>query len=246
MAERIGGLRSADEPGDQRRLLQVQLGCRRVEVQLRRGLDAVGAAPEVDGVEVAVEDRALVELSLDLDREDRLLELSDQRSLRRQVRVLDQLLGDRRTALDALPPRVVQEGAGRAHRVDAAVLVEVAVLGGDDGVLEHVGDLVERDLDAVLALVELGDLVALRITDDRRLGLGRLGRELDRPVRQQHEEQQHDRRAQPGQQRPPEPLAKARLGEPGLGPGTDTGPARRGRHRHMVPVPWEPLGALPL
>lgn len=45
------------------------------EVRLRGGFDAVGAAPEVDRVEVGAEDLLLGQLPVDLNGHDRLLEL---------------------------------------------------------------------------------------------------------------------------------------------------------------------------
>src|SRR3546814_18241691 len=71
---------------------------------------AVGATTEVDGVQVALEDLVLLELALELHREDGLLHLAGDAPLGGQVRVLDVLLGDRRTALaDAAAPAVVVE-----------------------------------------------------------------------------------------------------------------------------------------
>ena len=54
-------------------------------------------------------------------------------------------------------PHVVVERAPDADRVDAAVLVEVAVLRGEHRLLDHVRDLVERDVGAVLLGAEGGD-----------------------------------------------------------------------------------------
>ena len=83
-------------------------------------------------------------------------------------------------------PQVVVEGPADADGVDAAVLVEVAVLGGQHRLLQHGGDLVERDVDAVLLGAERGDGVvrAARLGDvgrahERRLEQGLLRRQVD-------------------------------------------------------------------
>src|SRR3712207_8295193 len=46
----------ADDPGQQRRVAHRELAHVLVEVGLGRGLHAVGAVPEVDGVQVVLED----------------------------------------------------------------------------------------------------------------------------------------------------------------------------------------------
>ena len=135
------------QPGDQRRLGQVELRDRLREVGLGGGLDA-DRGPTVRGpvggrVQVLGEDLRLRVLPLVLLRPGRLADLPLDRLLGvGDVEVADQLLRDRRASLD--------RGAGlqvlpaRAHDrpvVDPAVLVEVLVLDRHRGVLEHPGDL---------------------------------------------------------------------------------------------------------
>jgi hypothetical protein len=122
------------------------------EVLAAGRLDPIGAAAEVDLVQVAGEDVALVELALELDRQDRLLELALERPLRGQVRELDVLLGDGRAALLRLAvaqDRLV-EGATDADRVDAAVVEELAVLGGEHRLDQHRRQVLVVDVDALL------------------------------------------------------------------------------------------------
>ena len=73
-------------------------------------------------------------------------------------------------------------GADDGAVVDPVVLVEGGVLGGDDGVAGHLGDLVQRHRDARLLVVELGDLAAVGGEDEgvlrQRLGLGQ-GRDAE-------------------------------------------------------------------
>ena len=156
----VGHLGRPDQPGQVGGLGQVEVADVLAEVGLRRGLHAVGAAPEVDGVEVAVEDLGLGQLALELHRQHRLLDLAGDGALVGQVDVLHVLLGDRRAAL--LRPAAAQvgpEGPGHADRVDAAVLEVGAVLGAEHGVDQHRGDLVVGDGDPVLAAAQLGQRV---------------------------------------------------------------------------------------
>src|SRR3546814_195965 len=104
---RLGG---ADQRCQVGRLGQADVADVAAEVRARSRPYAVGATTEVDGVQVALEDLVLLELALELHREDGLLHLAGDAPLGGQVRVLDVLLGDRRTALaDAAAPDVVVE-----------------------------------------------------------------------------------------------------------------------------------------
>ena len=121
------------------------------EVDLARGEDAVGAVAERRDVEVALEDLVLAQLLVDLERVAHLAELALAGVLGRGDDVLrvgrrvgdgqaDELHGERRGALLGLAGLVVgDERAGDALDVDAVVLVEVVVLGGDHGLLHDLG-----------------------------------------------------------------------------------------------------------
>jgi len=92
-------------------------------------------------------------------RQDGLFELAGDGAIGREQLVLGQLLGDGAGALGRLAPDQVDgHGLDQAAEVDPdeAVLVEVAVLGGDGGVLQIGRDLVERDLDAIRATADVG------------------------------------------------------------------------------------------
>jgi hypothetical protein len=82
--------------------------------------------------------------------------------------VLDELLRDRRPALDGAPVRDVgPESPGDAANVDAAVLVEPLVLDGDDRLLHDRVDLVARDEAASLVSAEHGeDAFPARVVDE--------------------------------------------------------------------------------
>src|SRR6266581_1761267 len=104
------------------------------EVRLRGGLDAIGVIAVVDGVQVAGEDLVLRPAAAELDREARLLDLALEGALAAGVQVADELLRDRRSAFDDLAgANVAPERAGNPDVVDAAVLVEAAVLDRDRG-----------------------------------------------------------------------------------------------------------------
>ena len=180
------------QPGQDRGLVEVEVLGVDVEVVPGGGLDAVGTVAEVGDVEVALEDPVLGVLLLDGDRVAQLAELArvgvvDRgRALCLGVRGVDQgqldhLLGDRRAALDDAGVGLVgEQRAQGALQVEGAVLVEAVVLDGHDRLDHGPGDLVERDVDAVL-VVDRGDRVA-RGVDDLALLRQRLGLELDRQV----------------------------------------------------------------
>ena len=136
VGDRVVRARVLGDRRQQRGLGRAHLRGAVVEVDARRLLDAVGAVPEVDRVQVRGEDPVLRPALLELPGERGLAELAADRLLVRQVGVLDELLGDRRAALDRAVARHVRpEGARHAAHVDAAVLVEALVLGRDDRVL---------------------------------------------------------------------------------------------------------------
>lgn len=140
-------------------------------VGLCGGLDAVGAAAVVAGVDVAGEDVVLAELVVHLERDDDLLELAGNRLLLAQVVVLDVLLGDRRTTLLAAAHHRVEDAARGTHQVDAGVVVEVLVLGGDEGALDVLGYAAQRDVLAVAQTGTRHDL-AIGVLVDIALELG--------------------------------------------------------------------------
>ncbi len=141
-------LRQRGEIGD---LGHGQLVHRLAEIVQGRGGDAVVAEAEIDLVEVELEDLLLRIGRLDLEGEQRLLDLAVERSLVGQQEVLGDLLGDRRGALDVLAALDQHHrGAGDAFEVDAVVRVEVLVLGRDEGFLHQGGDRRGRQVQAAL------------------------------------------------------------------------------------------------
>ena len=106
--DRVVRARVLGDPRQQRRLGRAHLRGAVVEVDARGLLDAVGAVPEVDGVQVRGQDPVLRPALLELPGERGLAELAADRLLVRQVGVLDELLGDRRAALDRAAVRDVR------------------------------------------------------------------------------------------------------------------------------------------
>ena len=105
------------------------------EIDLRRRGEAVGALPEVDLVDVELEDLVLGEARLDLEGEQHLVELAGERLFLGQEEVARDLHGDGARALaHAARDEIGQRRPRHADVVHAAVLVEALVLGGEDGV----------------------------------------------------------------------------------------------------------------
>jgi hypothetical protein len=127
-------LRQASE---HRSLGERELVERLAVIGLRGCGEAVSALPEVDLVHVQLEDLLLGQAVLDLEGEQRLVELAREGLLRREEEVARHLHGDGARSLP--PPARYQVRPGRAHHtdiVDPRVLVEAFVLGRDHRVLE--------------------------------------------------------------------------------------------------------------
>src|SRR5947208_6434209 len=148
------------------------------EVRLRGGLDAVGVIAVVDGVQVAGEDLVLRPAAAELDREARLLDLALEGALAAGVQVADELLRDRRSAFDDLAGAdVAPERAGDPDVVDAAVLVEAAVLDRDRGRRQPARHPAEADGLAVPLRRDRAEERSVRGVDERVLT------DRDRPQR---------------------------------------------------------------
>ena len=76
--------------------------------------------------------------------------------------------------------RLLTDGAADADRVEATVLVEAAVLGGEERVDDHRVHLVERDDEALTLLGQHRQLLAVLGDEHGRLQLRRIFRQVDR------------------------------------------------------------------
>ena len=125
-----------------------------VEIDQRCGRDAVGAEAEIDFVEIEFEDAVLGIGALDAHRQQGFLDLAGERHLVGQKEVLRDLLGDRRGALrtpvGAEILRIQHGGARHAGEVDAAMLVEVLVLGGQERVDDQLRHRLDRQIEPAL------------------------------------------------------------------------------------------------
>ena len=206
--------------GERGRLEDRELARVLAEVGACRGFDTVGAVAEVDRVQILLEDLILAELLLELDREERLADLLGDRSLREDVGlhavgvgrvragvdVLHELFGDRRGSLYRAPLHHVGVGGTQdPGDVDAGVVVEAVVLGGDHGI-DHVGrDLGQRHDRPIDRPVQCREQMPVSVVEirglDRRQRLGQRDarvRDVEPDARERH---QHERRQQ--QQQPP-------------------------------------------
>src|SRR5262252_9284796 len=121
-----------EQAGEHRCFGEVYVARGLVEIKLRRRIDAERAAAEIGAVEIEFEDLVLRQPYLKPQREKRFLDLALDGALVRQEQVLGQLLADGRTALHhAAGARVREHRAEQAGKVDAKMLVEPPVFGGE-------------------------------------------------------------------------------------------------------------------
>ena len=123
---------------------------------MRGAVDAERAAAHIGAVEIEFQDFVLGEAGLQPDRQEGFLHLALDGALVVQEQVLGQLLGDRRSALPhAAGLRVGHERAPGAGDVDAEMVVEAAVLGGERRLDQIVRKILQRNriivLDAAVA-----------------------------------------------------------------------------------------------
>ena len=194
--------RRLEQAGEHRGFREVHVARRLVEIILRRRVDPEGAAAEIGAVEIELEDLVLRQPHLQPQRQERLLDLALDGALVRQEQVLGELLGDRGAALhDAAGARIGEHGAHGAGDVDAEMLVEAPVLGGQHRLDQVVGELVERH-GVVVPDAARADLVAVAVEEgDRELGflqpvvVGGLAEGRDRE--RQHQDQPAGAERQP-------------------------------------------------
>nr|WP_296137183.1 hypothetical protein [uncultured Tessaracoccus sp.] len=214
----VEGRRVVEDRGERRGLGDVEVLRLLQEVRLGRGLDAVGAAAEVDRVEVAGEHLLLRHVVAHLDREHELADLALQRALGVEVEDLDVLLGDRRAALH-LPARGDRpRGARDRRRREAGVVPERPVLRRDHRVLGELRDVLVVERLAVLHRERAELRRAVVVVDERGVGLETLVgvrdlRGLVQVEERAEPEQRHHQHGddQPEPQPSPDPAATALL-----------------------------------
>ena len=172
--------RRLHQAGEQGRLGQAEFFGVFAEIALRGLLDAVGAGAEIDAVKIELEDLRLGEFALQPDREHRLLQLAVNGALLRQKKILRQLLRDGGGALGhAAVQDIGDERARDAVRIDAVMLIEAAVLDGDEG-FRHVARQIFQGQHGAAVIAAGGERAAMHVDDlDRGRPLGDFQR-LDR------------------------------------------------------------------
>ena len=128
-----------------RALAQGQLLQFLAEEAFRRDLDTVVAFTKVDGIQVGFQDFILGIPGLQLQGQVRFLDLPLVALLRRKQRVLDQLLGNRGTALGAGCGQVGNKRAGNPLDVHAVMGIEPRVLHRDKRVAQALRHSIQRD-----------------------------------------------------------------------------------------------------
>ena len=122
------------------------------EIALGSGGDAVVTAAEVNAIDVELENALLAaDAFLNALGEEDFGEFPAHGPVLQLKGLAGKLLGDGRGALiEAFRPHAVVDGPEDADVIDPVVLVEAAVLGGEEGVHKMLRDIVERDGPPVL------------------------------------------------------------------------------------------------
>ena len=160
--------RRLEQAGEHRGFREIHVARRLVEVILRRRIDAEGAAAHIGAVEVELQNLVLGQARFQPHRQEGFLDLAVERALVRQKQVLGELLRQRRAALhDAAGARIGDQRAHGAADIDAEMLVEAPVLGGEHRLDQIVGELVERHR-VVVPDAARADLVAVAVEEGDR------------------------------------------------------------------------------
>ncbi len=134
-----------------------QLVQRLVEIVEGRRGNPVGTGAEIDLVQIQLEDPVLAEGLLDAEGEDRLLDLAGDRNFVGQQKIPGDLLGDGGSAdRPAVLPdlgEVLHHRPAHAHDVDAGMVVEILVLGGEEGLDRPLRYRRDRHEDAALGRI---------------------------------------------------------------------------------------------
>ncbi len=147
-----------DQPGDDRRFGGGEFGRRMAEEFAAGRIHAIGAAAEIDLVEIKLEDLFLRELRLQRHREHSFAQFAIERTVVVEKDVARQLLGNGRCCRHApVTGRRGIDGADEAIGIDPEMRIISAVLDRDHRVLHHLWDFVGSQPLAV-AGAEFNDL----------------------------------------------------------------------------------------
>ena len=192
MMQRVEAVGRAYHPGDRRHLADRQIARFLGEVELGglpHAVDSLLAAlPEVDVVDVVFQDLVLGILALGDIRHQDLLDLAPPVALAGQEKILHQLLGQGRAALaHAMRGEVHPGGFDDTDQVDAVMLVEAMVLGGEDRVDQRGRNLRKRYQAALLPATLENSAYQLRLElgREQRLAIERVAHREHRVARPQ-------------------------------------------------------------
>ena len=149
-----GAFHQTDQQGD---LIDIQLVDRNAEVEVGGEAETVDplreVLPQIDLVEVGLQDLVLAVAIVDQHRHIGFLQFSPQAALTGQEEVFGQLLGQGTAPLHgATRDQVGEHGAHDGHRRDAAMLVEVAIFGGEQGHQQAVGHFGDTHQQAIFPI----------------------------------------------------------------------------------------------
>ena len=171
------GVGGADHPGQRRRLGEIEVRHLLAEVVAGRLADAGdrdrAAPPEVDLVQVGLEDLVLGVAGVEHHGHDRLVRLAPEGALGREVEVLHELLRERRAALLHPPGQRRKERAEESAHGHAAVAIEVAVLRHEHRVDQRARRVREPDHGAIFELGREDRAQQLRLENESRHALAR-------------------------------------------------------------------------
>ncbi len=108
-------VKAPSEGRERRRLTEVHIAGRLVEITPRCRLDAIGTRTEENPVKVHGEDLVLGELVLQPERQKHFLDFSLESAIGERKQVLCQLLGNRRATLDRLTGQVMTKARARPN-----------------------------------------------------------------------------------------------------------------------------------
>jgi hypothetical protein len=176
-AGRVPGVHAAGrlrEAGEEGRLRPREVLRRLVEVELRRPHDAVDAVPVRGEGQVLAEDLLVADVAHEEQRFRCFLGLSENSAALRGLEAGD-LHREGGGAGDDLEVReILPGGAENGGRVDAGVLVEVAVLGLDGGADDLLGEHVRRRprADGAVGAGDLTEVAAAAVDEELRPSRG--------------------------------------------------------------------------
>src|SRR5690242_20714224 len=153
-AERVVIVRPLRQSGKISGFGNRQLVHRFVEIQQRCRRYAIGTVAEINLVKIEFEDLLLRIGAFDTQRQQRFLDLALKRQFVAQKKILRDLLrnggGALRTAAASVIFDIKHAGAADAVYIDAGVLIEILVLGGDESIGDKFRDRLNRQIKPAL------------------------------------------------------------------------------------------------